>query len=526
MVIIEIIIVFWKNICEVFVMFMKIGKYRLVLVVIILSFLTRGFFLATVFPIFKGQDESRHYNTVQYLAGADKCERTLKNKEEFDLYLKNEQKKDDLSTYRYSEEIKATAKNSQSTVIRGKYYEKFLFTDDLDGMGEREFKKRSFSKRQAVCPPDLATNFLAKDHLGIYHRAMAKVEQLLGQQNIFVRYYALRFLSVVLGCFILLFFYLMFREVGFSEKISLLLTAIVSFQPGFDIYLTNINYDVFLIFFWAIFIWEGLRVVKYGWSLKRILFLLIVGFLGILTKPTALALIPVFVYLLIQTWFTRASVKKLGKGWILPVSAIVLFGVGLTFFVSGKIGFDIKKNFSSLFLYLSKSLPKIDGSSRSYWGLIGWGQSNISLYFVWLIWLLEWLAWGGLLVFARLVLTKQKFSGKLNLVKDYAKAKWKIFLFLLVTILSLQVTVRWADWRVFVYGGKLLLGTPGRYWLPNMAVHFALLALGWQTVLLLLSQNKSEAKKWLEIFLLGLFFLLAVYWSYEVFAVIIPRFYF
>lgn len=506
-------------------MFMKVKNYKFVLAVVVLSFLARGFFLATVFPIFKGQDESRHYNTVQYLAGADECERILKNKEDFNLYLENEQKKNDLSTYRYSEEIRATAKSSQSTVIRGKYYEKFLFTDDLDGVGEREFKERNFPKKQAVCPPDLAINFLVKDHLGIYHRAMAKVEQLLERQNIFVRYYALRFLSVVLGCFVLLFFYLIFREIGFSQKISLLLTAIISFQPEFSIYLTNINYDVFLIFFWAIFVWTSLRVVKYGWSLKRILFLLIVGFLGILTKPTALALIPIFTYLLIQTWFTGVSIKRLGKSWALPISVIILFGAGLTFFVSGKIGFDIEKNFSSLFLYLSKSLPKIDGSSRNYWGAIGWGQGNISLYFVWLIWLLEWLAWVGLLVFVWLVLTRQKFSGKLSWAKNYAKAKWKIFLFLLVTILSLQVTVRWADWRVFVHEGKLLLGTPGRYWLPNIAVHFALLVLGWQTVLLL-SQDKSEARKWLKIFLLGLFFLMVVYWFYEIFAVIIPRFYF
>ena len=39
-----------------------------VLILILGVFFLKGVFLATIFPIFGGQDESRHYNTIQYLA--------------------------------------------------------------------------------------------------------------------------------------------------------------------------------------------------------------------------------------------------------------------------------------------------------------------------------------------------------------------------------------------------------------------------------------------------------------------------
>jgi len=43
-------------------------KPQFILILILAVFLFKGVFLATVYPIFTGQDEARHYNNIQYIS--------------------------------------------------------------------------------------------------------------------------------------------------------------------------------------------------------------------------------------------------------------------------------------------------------------------------------------------------------------------------------------------------------------------------------------------------------------------------
>jgi hypothetical protein len=513
-------------------------KYlKSVLVIILTAFFLRGLFLVAVFPIFSGQDEARHYNTIQYLA-------TGQSKNCINFQGDVRQVKRNLDTYRYSDEIKETVPISQTEKIRSENYNKINFRNDFNGQGEKEFKNKRPAKIQHSCPPDVAGNALVKSDFSLYHRVLSVVESGLSEQNIFIRYYVLRIISVFLGTITLLLAYKIFRLINFSGKESLLLTTAISFQPKFSIYFTNINYDSLLIFLWTSFLLLGVLILKKGWSLWRAIILFIVLWLALWTKPSALALLVMLIYLLIyqvyQVLKKRNKKNKIKFRQIfLMVVMIILLGF-LLYPSLKKIGiFNLSATeyTDKITIYLKKSFSKIHGSSRNYWG--GLKGDELTLRFVEIIWVLEYIAWSGL-VFWQLVRLK-KIRQLLNRIIGYFKESEKeiisgrclikfsqkyarYFYFLLFGIFSLQLAIRVADWKMFVATGKLTLGTPGRYWLPNIISHFAILVFGWK-VWLNCFFSAEKRKKYMLRGLMAFVLLMILYWSYEVFIVIIPEYY-
>lgn len=466
-----------------------------------------------VFPIFRGQDEARHYNTIQYLANdkQEKCQNELNKRG-----LESEQNKRDLSTYRYSDEIRETALVSQNKQIRGNYYDKVVFTNSVNGLKEKEFKQQQHSKVQRFCPPDIATSMFNKDNLGIYHKSLKSVENLLAKKNIFIRYDVMRIISVLAGVVFLYLAYGIFITVGFSKKQSLILTAIISFQPKLAIYFTNINYDVFLIPFWTAFVLVGVRILKSGWNIWRAFGLLILLFLGVKTKPTAIALLGLAVYLIIYSLWTKRKQIKNSKALLVGVGIVSLLGLYLLLKRVEVLTLFTNSNFG---LYLTKSLSKVYGSSRDYWGAISWNGSVLSATYVKIIWFIEWVAWFGLGIWLAETRSLQDCRDRVS-----AKVSVKYLWFMLASIVVLQIGVRVADWKIFSERGALALGTPGRYWLPNIVPHFVLLAMGLRVVAGFF-ENKRLREKYFELSLLVLLIIMILYWSYEVFDVVIPRFY-
>jgi hypothetical protein len=502
---------------------------------------------------------------VQYLS-------TGKQKDCQEQQGHSDQDKQDLSTYRYSDEIRKTAVVVQHKQIRGNYYDKVNFTDSRDGFGELQFKKGRYSKIQHICPPDIATSSFGKDGFSLYQWGAAGVEKILNTQNIFIRYNVIRVVSILLGMIMLLTAYHVFKAVRFSKKQSLILTAIISFQPKLVIYFTNINYDVLLIPLWTGFILAGVIILKKGWSLSRgvVLFLLLAG--AISTKPSALPLLGLVVFLIGGTFYKKFNKQKDLKrlNWLIVGAIAVVLGIG-SYLLLDRVGVTTmfaSRNMSMLGEYLSKSLPKIYGSSRDYWGAIRWNQGNLTLLYVKTIWVIEWLAWSGLVLwiigpmfievfkntmskvqwkfFRQLVIGHHEKKSTLreslativttiirrstdhikqlgDIVKQNDKQR-KFFWFMLIAIIVLQIGIRVADWKVFVNNGTLALGTPGRYWLPNIVPHFILLAMGLKVVTGLVRSKKTR-EKYFEFSLLLFLVIMILYWVYEVIGIIIPRYY-
>jgi len=511
-------------------------KTKLLLFFILTAFFVRELFLIAVLPIFRGQDEARHYNTVQYLATGMEKNCQFVEIDGVKTYKPNKQNKKDLSTYRYSDEIREVAHISQIAALRGEEYEKISFSFDYNGVGENEFKKQKHSRQQSFCPPDIATSAFGKDYLGWYHRGLVWVENLLQKQDIFVRVFSLRIISALLGTSILWLAYHIFRTIDINTKQSLLLTAIISFLPKFSGYFTNINYDSLLIFTWTFFTFWGVKILRFGWTPKRAFGIVVALLVGIFTKPTALPLLGALLFL-----FWRAPRKELQQLAVGKFLKILFSGGALIALYNLSQKAHLGEMFSNeylsqLFVYLSKSLPKIYGSSRDYWGVTGWGGTNLTMGYVYIIWFMEWLAWIGLFVWVAGPYI-YKLSERLSVRKALKKTRralilngWiartterkKYFWFMLLLIVLLQVAVRVADWKIFVGTHSLVLGTPGRYWLPNVVPHFALLLYGWRVLFVKIMRFPE---RWLEFYLQAFLVLTILYWHYKIFDIVIPRIY-
>jgi hypothetical protein len=99
---------------------------------------------------------------------------------------------------------------------------------------------------------------------------------------------------------------------------------------------------------------------------------------------------------------------------------------------------------------------------------------------------------------------------------DYLPEK-RYIIFFIGIVLALQLAIRFYDWRVFDATKQILIGTPGRYFLPNIIPHILLIITG----LGFFTRNKRQFNILLEILLV----LVVLFSLYTIIDVIIPRYY-
>ena len=462
-------------------------------------FFLKGVFLATLFPIFGGQDESRHYNTVQFLA-----EPQEKN---WELSAPSaERDKDHIETYGFSDEIRNTAVATDTDVLRGDIFNTINFSNSFVGENEKTITAKLWKPYNYNLQPEIVNGSL-------YHKIAAVIEKFFSHNDILVRFYTLRIFSVLLGTLAVWFFYLTVKTVGFSEKNSLLLTAILAFQPKLAMYFSNINYDVLLIPMFFIFTLASVLALKNGVNWKNGLLLVISTFIAIQTKPTGLVLLAMLIALLAFFLYQKVREKnKYIRSAVYFISALAFIFLVLylkKYLPSGQEG--TSEIFSSISDYLSKSLSfgRFGLTERTYWGTLGWTNSWMLDKAVELFKYLEIIALFGLGFF---------FFGKRE-KPNYLPEKKYVLFFLLMT-LGLQLEIRTADWILFNSMGKIELGTPGRYFLPNLASHFILIFVGLGTLFSYLKREHYFEKA----LLIGLLAMLSLS-LYLICDVIVFRFY-
>jgi hypothetical protein len=99
---------------------------------------------------------------------------------------------------------------------------------------------------------------------------------------------------------------------------------------------------------------------------------------------------------------------------------------------------------------------------------------------------------------------------------DYLPEK-KYIIFLIGVIIALQLGIRFADWRAFSVSNRLNLGTPGRYFLPNLASHIILVFVGLGALL--------RKEKYFNLTLLFGLISMFAFFMYIIFDLVIPRTY-
>lgn len=483
---------------------------RFILTLILAVFFLKGVFLAVAYPIFTGQDETRHYNTIQYMSEPE-------NKT-WDINILSDeeraaQDKDNLGTYRFSEEIKNTAIAVDNDILRSDMFNTIVFSDSYDGINETEINSKLWEPINYDYPPDIT----GRNGQNLYHQLGTFIEKMFADENILIRFYLIRIFSVLLGTLTVFFSYLIIRETGFQPKYGLLMTAIIAFQPKFSSYVTNINYAPLLFLFFATFTLGGILYLKKGLDWKNMSLMVISVFLGMRTKGTAIVLAAMLIFLLAFMIYKKISAKN-NKIKHLPVLLFFLASSLILFFFQKYLPLvyvsGISEIFSSLGNYLKESLTigKMALSARTYWGTLSWVDNRFLENATDFIWIVQAFAIIGL---GLLFFSKKPYP-------DFLPDK-KYVVFLIVMIAALQAGVRLADWMYFAKSGNLELGAPGRYFLPNLAAHIILVFTGLGLLFERFFPGKGE--RYFNYSLILSLILMFAFTTYLIFDVIIFRFY-
>ncbi|MDQ1284544.1 MAG: 2 protein [Patescibacteria group bacterium] len=473
-------------------------KPKAILAIILLAFFLKGVFVAAVFPIFTGQDEARHYSSLQYLAEPFK-----KNWKLTERKAKNN--RDTIADYNFSEEIINTGLATDFDTVRHKSYNTADFSQGFDGKNEAEINSGKWQPFNFFSSPDTAGRSL-------YHTLGSKIEKSFASSSILVRFFLARIFSVFLGTLAVLFAYLIAKNIGFKEKYSLTLTAIVSFQPKLAMYSANINYDTLLIPLFFLFTFGAVLSFKNGLNWKNAAIMLFSIAAGIPTKGTAIVLLAVFIILVAYHLYEKMTDKKNVWKYFLLFSAgtaVLLIAANTKVNLVGLMPYkeSLANTFALLLKYINKSLTlgQFGLSSRTYWGALDWNSGNITTNIIDFVWIIQTFSIAGLAIF---FFSKKKF--------DFLPEK-KYVVFLISMLATLQLGIRIFDWKVYMESGSLDLGTPGRYFLPNLAAHIILVFIGLGALL--------KKEKYFEYCILAGMILMFAFSTYLIFNVVIPRFY-
>jgi hypothetical protein len=273
----------------------------------------------------------------------------------------------------------------------------------------------------------------------------------------------------------------------------------------------NINYAPLLVLAFFMFTLGGILFLKKGFHWKSASLMAIAVLLGLLTKGTGIVLLG---GLLILVCYQAGKGIKNARNklrYIAPSFLIIIIFLSFFFLkydLATIVSFKNINSPSGLVLSLGEYLSKANSPfsiSKNYWGDLSWTRDNIDKYLIYVIWLAEFFSVIGL-GFYFFSENKPDFLPE----KKYAA-------FLLLMIVILQVSIRFYDWKTYSDYDALILGTPGRYFLPNLASHLILVFIGIGMFF--------KKEKYLNYSLIAMLILMSVFSLYQIFNIILPRFY-
>ena len=517
-------------------------KPALFLGCILLLFIAKGVIFSILLPFFQGPDEQTHYGTIQYRAEPKVKSWPIEKRPEETATGSN------IVTYHFSEEIIRSGQATQFDEVKWQNENTQNFSDSSFGPNEELVIENSWKHYIDASPMSISGT------PSIYYSLAAGLEKLFSDHSVFFRFFLMRLLSVVLGTLVVLLTYLTARKTGLSEWQSLLISTLVAFQPMLSATAAIVNIDIALILAFSLFVYAGTALLQYSssasWriSWKYLTLLIFSIILGLFSKGPGMVLVIVATPLLTYLIYKRLniSLKRFFSGVaisIFALSALIFILVPKSYFV-GITNFSTTSKFDSPLVSLGKYISKTIGENgfsithNSYWGNFGWLDTKISPKILDVIRIIELVALLGIILY---LISGTRFldyarndkrwitrfldplrrlieAGRLGMTggKEFLPEK-KYIIFFIGIILALQLAIRFYDWRVFDATKQIVIGTPGRYFLPNIIPHILLIVTG----LGFFTRNKKQFHILLKILAL-LMILLSLY---SIINVIIPRYY-
>jgi len=349
----------------------------------------------------------------------------------------------------------------------------------------------------------------------VYYFLAAIPYKIFFNDDLFIRVFSSRFISVILSMLNIFFIYLISKEIFSKEYLRLSLTFLVAFQPMFSFVSAGVNSDNFFNLIFTLILWFCLKIFlgskrleKNNFSLLLLIGLIITLTLGFYTKKQIFISLPIIAFsffLSLLTQSRKTAKQKLG----------ILGLIGLFFLIisKGKIGipeynpYGTSKLVESFFQYIFWHLRHTVAETIPwYWGVFNWLGVTLPR------WvnrvqarLLIFATFGILVYFIKQI--RKKFSSKNNLKIVFLLSSAFIYYFSVIC------------WDYFFRKTQgFSFGIQGRYFFPTIVSHMLFVILGLANLIPEKLQkvfSKIVCCWWLVLSLIGLYTASSAY--YQVF---------
>lgn len=465
---------------------------------LLLASILQGLIWATITPPFQDPDEPSHFANVQHL-----CE--------------NGSVTTPGVAHEYSIELRKAMDLLKLNKIKFNNASTFYFSHDEEKENLAIINDIPFSDRNAG-----SGDYNSAGHYPpAYYLLGSLGYRAFYDNNIIDRLWGVRLISVLITSLSILLTYLMARLFfGDDEVCVRSVSCLMLFHPMYAYVGSCVNCDAMLCFVSTLFLLLQVHLVKNGFSWRTQIGICICIAVGLLTKPTFIALIPVWWLAFYISYRRNKQPKKTVLAHLAFVLCILIIAISL-YFKLGKNhlqfylnAFIIGENDQSysFFQYLSITFtnlirPWTTMGKRlltSYWANFGWKDSPFQFFGIYLV------ALGITLIAIWLVIRNIRKCPKPwfhdhNGMMTFTLLCSAIFA---MGIIVIGYTIAHQAWQ----SGNL----QGRYFFPTLSLHMVLLVAG------LIYPIRSQKKKELVAFLtVGSLFV----WHIASFGIVLKRFY-
>ena len=390
-------------------------KYSLLLVLIVVLFLIKGFLLVFLTPPWEAPDESAHVSYVWYLYNFKK----LPSK--FTPFIPTSIEK---------------SLKSRKNIIR----------DDLFDRYNRSLEKKSVE---------------IGSHPPLYYLYLLPFYRISLLFNSYTTLIILRFATLILAVVSIVFTFLIAKKI-LNNSLALLTAALVAFQPMFSFIGSIVNNDMMVVVFFLFIVFISLQLLKRFDEKTYIMSLLTVAFAP-LVKPQLLIVFPLFLILAIMI---RKKKQWIFLFYLSFIPTILWFG--FQYFRYGKSIFTYSvqnalPGTTSPFLYPIEFIMQKQpvGIFMSFWGYFGWLDLPMPKWLYGLIFLIIMIS----------------LFGWVKSLKDFRLPKLSRTAFFLCTAFFLYLaSIFIFDIQVFMLSRKFVIH--GRYLLPVLPLLLVFLVKG------------------------------------------------
>lgn len=450
----------------------------------------KGMFWAGMVPLWHFPDEQAHFAQLQNIAETN---------------------------HDYSSEKSTSREIYQSELLLGTFRDeqgnnRFTFhpeynlpySDGFFGFEEDKINSLTVADRQKM---EIAE---ATSYPPLYYFAGALIYRIIYPANLFVRVFTVRIFSTLLTVGTVWLAYKIGKLVFNNEFYGLCLGLFVSFQPMFTFVGSGVNSDALFNFFFSAFIYASLLVFKKK-DFKSLSFLILSLSLGILTKQQmmiAIFLSGVPLFLVLKKIVKKSFVKGYKERRIFLDVLLILFlivGVGLALNRG-----EVYRIFGFIQAGQDETLRQLPLLSHLLWT----AKHTIAEVLPWYWGVFKWLGvvlppWVNrvqMRILAIAVVSLLIYLAAIIRNKKIEKKDWQIG-FLIFTALAYFMAVTLWNWQFRIAYG-FPFGVQGRYFLPTVVAHMALIIVGVKALM------PRQFKKW-TILLLSLWWIVLSFIALE-----------